>query len=215
MSDHKEVTYKQSTEGGKPCKPAVVFVHSSWHTPKHFEPTCQLFNANGFATECPLLPSCSGNLTLSKPLLDDAKIIYDAVSKLVVQGLEVIVVMHGYGGLVGSEAITKDLSKKERQAKNLQGGIIHLLYISAHVGPVGHTVAGGISGGGLPNRISRHVSTCVLLSARRLTKCEHRKTDLAPLECGKCTCIKICPIGPRSIKLCSRPWCTTPLDITR
>lgn len=39
------------------------------------------------------------------------------------QGKRVFVVMHSYGGLVGTEAVTKDSSFDERQAASLPGGV--------------------------------------------------------------------------------------------
>lgn len=40
--------------------------------------------------------------------------------------------MHSYGGVVGSSSIA-GLTKKDRQAKGLTGGVSHLFYISAYM----------------------------------------------------------------------------------
>jgi hypothetical protein len=50
--------------------------------------------------------------------------------------------MHSYGGLVGSNAISKELSFAYRKQAGLLGGVIHLHYIAAFVLDVGQTVLG-------------------------------------------------------------------------
>ncbi|KAL8706574.1 MAG: hypothetical protein Q9201_000387 [Fulgogasparrea decipioides] len=50
--------------------------------------------------------------------------------------------MHSYGGLVGCEAITEDLSYSERQAQGLSGGVIHLFFYSAYLLDKGQSVLG-------------------------------------------------------------------------
>ena len=42
-----------------------------------------------------------------------------------------MVVMHSYGGLVGTEAIPEELSYRKRYDRGLAGGVIHLFYFSA------------------------------------------------------------------------------------
>lgn len=134
-------------------KPVVIFVHGSWHKPAHFAPLRKLVEAHGYETYCPLLPSC-GNLTLVDPLGHDAKAIYDTAEKLVSEGKEVIIAMHSYGGIVGTQAITSDLSKTARQAKGLGlGGVIHMLYLCAFVVPEKNSLATAL-GGSLPPYIT-------------------------------------------------------------
>ncbi|KAL2843239.1 hypothetical protein BJX68DRAFT_270248 [Aspergillus pseudodeflectus] len=43
----------------------------------------------------------------------------------------IVVVMHSYGGIVGSEAIPQCLSYTARQARGEKGGVIHLFYYTA------------------------------------------------------------------------------------
>ena len=53
-----------------------------------------------------------------------------------------MVVMHSYGGLVGSEAILEELSYSKRQAQGLQEGVLHLFYFTAIILGVGQSVLG-------------------------------------------------------------------------
>ncbi|OTA98058.1 hypothetical protein M426DRAFT_326290 [Hypoxylon sp. CI-4A] len=48
--------------------------------------------------------------------------------------------MHSYGGLVGNEAVTKDLSFDQRQSAGLPGGVVHLFYFAAFILFVGQSV---------------------------------------------------------------------------
>ena len=52
----------------------------------------------------------------------------------------VVVVMHSYGGLVGSEAIPLDLTFLDRGKRGLKGGVIHLFFFTAFLLEVGQSV---------------------------------------------------------------------------
>lgn len=45
----------------------------------------------------------------------------------------VVVVMHSYGRLVGSNAMSKELSIAHRSSADLPGGAVHLFYFAAFV----------------------------------------------------------------------------------
>ncbi len=47
--------------------------------------------------------------------------------------------MHSYGGAVGSSALA-DLSAVHRAKQGLDGGVVHLLYLSAYILPVGGSI---------------------------------------------------------------------------
>ena len=72
-----------------------------------------------------------------------------------------VVVMHGYGGLVSSEAISNDFSYTERQPLNLTGGVIHLIYINGYILNEGQSV---LSAFGKSPYVDIHVSLSEALS---------------------------------------------------
>ncbi|MCJ1377259.1 hypothetical protein MMC17_000351 [Xylographa soralifera] len=148
-------------------KPTVLFVHGSWHSPAHFQPVKELFEAHGYPTECPCQPSFNAN-PASTNLEEDAKAIRSALDKLVVdEGKDVIVVMHSYGGVVGTQAVDASLGKKARQNKGLAGGVIHLLYLCAFILPLGDSL-GSALGGGLPPFIKvEEDGTCNMMEPER------------------------------------------------
>ena len=114
-----------------------------------------LLESHGFNSVCSKQPSFK---TLSVSMYDNAEFIRAETTKLVEDGKDVIVVMHSYGGVVGTKAIYEDLSKQPRQLKGLSGGVTGLLYICAFVLPVGASL-GTAFDGQLPPFIKTEVHT--------------------------------------------------------
>lgn len=50
--------------------------------------------------------------------------------------------MHSYGDLVGSEAVTEELTRAYRKQQGLPGGVTRLFYIAAFIMDVGETIVG-------------------------------------------------------------------------
>lgn len=69
-------------------------------------------------------------------LEEDAAFFRGIIEKIADKGKDVIVVMHSYGGAVGTEAV-KDVGKEERQKNGKVGGVVRLIYMTAVVLPVG------------------------------------------------------------------------------
>lgn len=83
-------------------------------------------------------------------MYEDATLIRSELTKLVEDlGKDVIVVMHSYGGVVGTEAVHESLAKKIRKGKGLPGGVLALLYMCAFLLPPEASL-GSALGGGLP-----------------------------------------------------------------
>ena len=70
---------------------------------------------------------------------------------LVAASTRVFVLMHSYGGAVGSSALA-DLSAAHRAKQGLDGGVVHLLYLSAYILPVGGSIVGIVKEAGFWNR---------------------------------------------------------------
>jgi alpha-beta hydrolase superfamily lysophospholipase len=116
---------------------AIVVVQGSFHTPQAYQQLTDGLKHQGYPTFQPELPSCSNIDDAdfpSKTLHDDSAVVKNVVERLVNdEGKKVFVVMHSYGGLVGSNATPKELSFKYRKSAGLSGGVIHLLYVAAFV----------------------------------------------------------------------------------
>lgn len=122
-------------------KPAIVLVHGAWHVPQHYQDFLPLLAQEGFEVHCPHLPTCDEATKLTASLYDDAQLVRDCVLGLIDRGHEVIMLLHSYGGAVGTEA-GKGLSRSERAAGGLRGGVTHLIYMCGFMLQVGESVGG-------------------------------------------------------------------------
>jgi hypothetical protein len=59
---------------------------------------------------------------------EDVRAIRNLVAHYADSGRDVILVMHGYGGLPGAEAL-HGLGKAEREQRGLRGGVVRLVFI--------------------------------------------------------------------------------------
>lgn len=133
-----------------------------------------LFEANGFPTSCPCQPSFGSAPTVT--MYDDADCIRSEIKKFVEdQGREVVLVLHSYGGIAGTEATDEAFSKASRESKGLDGGVLRLLYMCAFLLPLGNSL-GSAFGEKLPPFITVHVGHALSLSHQ-----QHLASLLTPL----------------------------------
>lgn len=122
-------------------KPTILFIHGSWHNPNYFAPIRALFESQGFPTECPLQATYNAQPHSTLSLNDDVEVIQASPTQLTEDGKEVIVIMHSYVGVFGSEAVLESFGKKARQNSGLPGGVTRLLYLAAFLLPLGASLA--------------------------------------------------------------------------
>ncbi|GAP93177.1 putative catalytic protein [Rosellinia necatrix] len=126
-----------------PRKPTLVLVQGSFQLPEAYYKLADALSATGYRVEQPSLPSLTDQDKpdfASKSLTDDALAIRSKVAELVEEGETVVMVLHSYGGLVGTEAVTKDLSFDQRKSQGLAGGVLHLFYFAAFILTEGQSV---------------------------------------------------------------------------
>lgn len=115
--------------------PTIVLIQGSFQITKVYCKLKRGLMAQGYPVIHPDLPSCSNTDSENFPqmsLIDDALAIRTVLTRQVeYEEKLVVVVMHSYGGLVGSEATTEDLSYAKRHAQGLPGGVIHFFLYSA------------------------------------------------------------------------------------
>ncbi|RYC78902.1 hypothetical protein BFJ63_vAg18223 [Fusarium oxysporum f. sp. narcissi] len=108
--------------------PTILAVPGAWHTVESFDTVKKIFTGRNYDF-----------VSQNAPGLVDAKatVIGDAASlrtnllvPLVEAGKDIIVMMHSYGGMYGSQAV-QGLSKRERQQSGKKGGVVSLVYVSA------------------------------------------------------------------------------------
>ena len=122
-------------------KPAIVLVHGAWHVPEHYSDFIRRLQQAGFEVFCPRLPTCDETKRLTADMFADAQVVRSQVTSLVDDFREVIMLLHSYGGAVGTEAVM-GLSTSERAAKGIRGGVICLIYMCGFMLQVGECVGG-------------------------------------------------------------------------
>ncbi|KAJ5633203.1 alpha/beta-hydrolase [Penicillium lividum] len=120
-------------------KPTIVLVHGAWHTPANYATFITNLESQGFTVHCPHLPSCSNTSPPPATYHDDVTTVRELVTSLVNKGESILMVLHSYGGAVGTDAI-QGLDLPSRAASKLPGGIIHLLYMCAYIQQPGRSV---------------------------------------------------------------------------
>ncbi|PGH13131.1 hypothetical protein AJ79_03838 [Helicocarpus griseus UAMH5409] len=113
---------------------SIVYLPGAWHGPDTFDEVAAQLGKRGYEVHCLHLPT-AGLDPKSTPV-DDVALIQKTSRALADQGKYVTLVMHSYGGFVGSESV-RGLSKKDRLAQGKPGGIINLVYIAAFPGVEG------------------------------------------------------------------------------
>lgn len=119
-------------------RPTVVLIPDAWHGVEYFDEYRRHLEKLGFPSLAVPLPSIGANPPHPN-IYGDVADIRDALLSLIIMGKEVVLAMHSYGGLPGSEAIN-GLSKTERMEQGLPGGIITLLYIAAFLLPLDRSI---------------------------------------------------------------------------
>lgn len=140
-------------------KPTVVLVHGAWHSPDCWDLVTSQLKEHRYPFHTVELLSVGGELTTT--VADDAANIRKTTSQLVATGKDVILVLHSYGGIPGTES-AKGLLKKDREAEQKSGGIVSLVYITAFLIPPGASLASFL--GGMPPWIVFDVSHSTMVA---------------------------------------------------
>ena len=120
-------------------KPEIVFIHGAWSPPSSYARFTDLLESRGFTVHIPELSSLNGSRPPTSNLATDTAQIREFVTDLVDEGRSIIVLMHSYGGHVGTNALT-GLGIEARRQNNLPGGIERLVYICAAAYNVGESM---------------------------------------------------------------------------
>ncbi|KAI0187512.1 alpha/beta-hydrolase [Astrocystis sublimbata] len=116
-------------------KPTILIVHAGY-----------ALESAGFEVHIPRLPSVKNVRPPECDLFQDSDVIRKYAQDLVNNGRILTVLLHSYGGQVGSDAL-HGLSIKTRSAKGLPGGIAHMIYMTAYA------VLEGVS---MMDKVSQH-----------------------------------------------------------
>lgn len=120
-------------------KPTLLLIHGAWHYPASYGAFTSALRHAGFEVHCPRLLTMNGSRPPNADLTSDTDLIRSYATSLVDAGRTVAVVMHSYGGQVGTNALF-GLSKKARATQGLPGGISHLIYMCGFALPEGKSM---------------------------------------------------------------------------
>lgn len=123
-------------------KPAVVIVPGNFSLPRFWSTIQQSVQDKGYPVEVVCLKSSREETIDPAPgLADDVKEATSVLNKYIDQGKNVVLLMHSYGGMVGTEA-TRGLARFEREKAGLKGGITYLVFLASIFAPPGKSTRG-------------------------------------------------------------------------
>lgn len=106
-----------------------ILVPGAWHPASALEPIMGPLRAAGHnVTGIDL--ACYGAEPPLNDFKPDVSLVRNAIEEAADNGQDVVVFMHSYGGVVGTEAC-RGLGKEERKASGKKGGVVRLIYCTA------------------------------------------------------------------------------------
>ncbi|KAL3459034.1 Alpha/beta hydrolase fold-1 [Aspergillus heterothallicus] len=127
--------------------PTIIFVPGAWHPPTCFAQVLRPLTSAGYPTTLVPLPTINPQ-TPHADWSADVAAIRTAITAAADAGQHILLVVHSYGGLPGSEA-ARDLDVATRARKNLPGGVVRLLYVCAFMVPRGASLLEAVGGADL------------------------------------------------------------------
>jgi alpha-beta hydrolase superfamily lysophospholipase len=145
------------------CLPVVVLITEAWHTPTHYSTFIDTMSALGYAIACPQLLTAStesdvkanAESDVTSSFHDDCSMIYQLVFDICCEGNDVLVIAHGYGGVIAAEALA-ELGKEDRAGGGKSGGVIGVIAVAGILPQPGDTLLAAF-GGEWPDYIREHV----------------------------------------------------------
>lgn len=116
-------------------KTTVVIAHGAWHKPIHFSTLISKLEAAGYEVSAPTTASVDGTVH-EDSLSEDTTILKTAIETHTNRGKDVVLLMHSYAGIYGSEAVA-EFHLDPQNSQPGKGRIVHLFYISAIIVPPG------------------------------------------------------------------------------
>lgn len=117
------------------AKPTFVIVPGAWHPAVCFEALAKRLERLGY----PIRAVDHKSVGAEPPLQSfdpDVEQVHNVIEEEAEKGQDVVVFMHSYGGMVGTEAC-QGLGKKAREPAGKTGGIVKLIYCCAFMVPEG------------------------------------------------------------------------------
>lgn len=146
-------------------KPAIIIAPGSFSIPAFYDIFVSQLSTHRYDVQVVSLPSVGSEKATN--MTDDANAIKVVITKTADEGKDIVLVMHSYGGIPGTES-AHGLGKKSREAAGKEGGVIALLYVAALLVQPGMSLGSTLgAGSGVPDYVKVEVSlfTILLMSA--------------------------------------------------
>jgi pimeloyl-ACP methyl ester carboxylesterase len=111
-------------------KPTLLLIGGGWHTPHSYSKLTAQLESAGFDVHVPALPTVDAAQPPKADLYIDSAHVRSVAQELADNGREFIVLMHSYGGQVGTNAL-HGLGLEKRKQDGKTGGISNLIYMTA------------------------------------------------------------------------------------
>lgn len=148
------------TVNTRQANPTVVLVPGAWHSPIHYSALIACLKLAGYDTVSARNPSCDSTDPNAQSVAGDAaEIRNNLILPQIDAGNDVVLAVHSYGGQPGAVA-AKGLSKAERQAAGLKGGVIGLIFICAFIAEEGQSLVSTLPGQVLSPWVVDYVCIC-------------------------------------------------------
>lgn len=112
-----------------------ILVPGAWHPASCLDLLARRLKSSGYQAKSIDSPSVGAEPPLES-FDPDVQAIHKAIEEEADNGQDVVVFMHSYGGMIGSQAC-QGLDKKTREAGNKTGGVVRLIYCCAFMVPEG------------------------------------------------------------------------------
>lgn len=119
--------------------PEVVLIGGAFHYPESYANFRTILESQGLSVHIPQLTTMNGARSPTADLYTDTAAIRDFVTELVDGGRSIVVLMHSYGGVIGTNALA-GLGVEARKQQGFPGGVIQLVYICAHALSEGQSI---------------------------------------------------------------------------
>lgn len=134
-------------------RPTILLVTGAWHVPEHYRLVSDGLRSQGFRVSVPRLPSNTNTKETAQlaDLDDDIAFIHGHAKQLLAEGQDLLVLMHSYGGVVGSYALSNMPTRATSTGNQGSGAgrLLGLLYMTSFITLAGESLT-DIFGGGLP-----------------------------------------------------------------
>ncbi|KAK4497638.1 hypothetical protein PRZ48_010291 [Zasmidium cellare] len=141
-------TPKSSTSDHYP-KPTLIIAHGAFQTQYHYQPFIHaIHNQQPTTFDRVLVPqqSSSGPSPPPNPFEADVELLHETVRNELLEGRDVLLVCHSYGGIPGCEALA-DLPEKPLSKDGRLGRVLGIVFVSSFVAEAGQSLVTSKMGG--------------------------------------------------------------------